>query len=272
MIYSSEFTRDRRARSAPAAAVCRANRTVLLVVCLPVLFALFAAAVGRVGEIVAALQRPAADRQRVGRFTREEAARRACYLVARVSGAPAGTVAAVDVEVYTNAGKRGLIPGSDEWDVSCRTTAARARGGTDYVVRLAADTGEPIVVRTPSDAAGVAPTPDTGEGDLRGRGGAGISRREAALWARRYLRLVGLPLPGGARLVRDRGYDFTFQCDGVAPDGVARMLRVRVSPKDGSLVHLQNVAYRKFGPLSLEREGTPGKDHGKRHDLPAGER
>jgi hypothetical protein len=232
---------------AAAAAVRQTNRPVLLVVCLPLLLALAAAAGGRIYQTVAARQR-AADRQQVGRFTRAEAARRAQELVARVTGVPVGAAEAVDVEVYSSsdAAKRARSVGGDEWDVLCRMAS---RG--DYLVRLAANSGEPILVRKEEEKA------DEGNeenGDLRRGGRTGVlSRREASLWARRYLRLVGLPLPADAWLVRDRGYDFNYDCGG--PDGThgtRRMLRVRVSPKDGHLEHLQNVVYRKYpGTLTM---------------------
>jgi hypothetical protein len=70
------------------------------------------------------------------------------------------------------------------------------------------------------------------------------SRREAQIWAKHYLNIVGLPLPADARLIQVKGNDdFTYQChDG---HGVARTLRVWVDPRDGSLEHLQNVIYRR---------------------------
>jgi len=234
--------------AAAMAAVRRANRPVQLVVGLPLLLALGGAVSGWVYERAS---RHYGDQQRVGRFTRPEAVRRAIGLVARVSGAPAGAIEAVRVEAYTNAVMRGLIPGSDEWDISCRTAS---RG--DYVLRIAAESGEPMLVGKTGElgeegaalvaTAGAAPTPDgtnEGNGDLR-RQDTVLSRREASLWARRYLSAVGLPLPKDARLVRYFAHEFTYDCGG--PNGMRRMLRVRVNPKDGSLEHLTNAIYHRF--------------------------
>jgi hypothetical protein len=80
------------------------------------------------------------------------------------------------------------------------------------------------------------------------------------LWAKRYLLLAGLRLPSDARLAKDRGYDFLFNC--AAADGATRELRVRVSPKDGSLEHLQNVTYQVFprDPLVTTPRQTTGRD------------
>ena len=76
------------------AAVRRANRPVQLVVGLPLLLAAGAAVSGWAYERGS---RHFGDQERVGRFTRPEAIRRAVGLVSLVSGAPAGAVEAFSV-------------------------------------------------------------------------------------------------------------------------------------------------------------------------------
>jgi hypothetical protein len=255
------------------AAVRRSNRPVQRLVGLPLLLALAAAVSGYVYERASDHY---GDQQRAGRFTRAQAGRRACDLVARVSGMPKAHEA-VSIDAYTTpvTTKRGVIPGGDEWDVLCRPavpTGVGGDGGNAYFLRIDADSGEPLLVRKERDAgewdvagdAEPAPQPardgeNEGSGDLRRPGPNVISRRQASLWARRYLRLVGLPLPKDAHLVQDRGYDFTYCCG--APNGTRRMLRVRVSPKDGSLEHLMNGTCRAFPPL---RESEANEPRGRR--------
>jgi hypothetical protein len=73
-----------------------------------------------------------------------------------------------------------------------------------------------------------------------------LSRCEAQGWEKHYLNLVGLPLPSDARLIQVQGNDdFTYLCPGA--QGVApRTLRVWVDPRDSSLLHLQNMVYRRY--------------------------
>jgi hypothetical protein len=173
--------------------------------------------------------------ERVGALTREQAARRAERLVARVTGQSAE---ALDAHGYSGSPGASAFSRRGEWQVTCQAGADR------YFLRLDAYTAEPIVVfKEGRRAENAGPDARTrADGDLTGRGG--VSRREALSWARRYLRLAGLPLPADARLLRDRGYDFLFRC--AAGAGASRTLRVRVSPGDGSLEHLHNVAYHLY--------------------------
>jgi hypothetical protein len=211
-------------------AVRRANRVVLLIACLPLLIAVAVAAAGR---ICVRLSHASLDDQRVGAMTRRQAVERANGLCAHIYGSPADEVAAFG---YENGGQPGEFPRHNEWQVLCRTATGRC------FLRIDADNGEPLVIRreagTSTGGASMA------NGDNRG----GISPREAAVWVRHYLRLAGLPMPHGAPMLHYSGYDLTYRL--AASNGAARMLRVRVNPKDGSLVHLQNVIFRKFSPAS----------------------
>jgi hypothetical protein len=182
----------------------------------------------------------------VGALTSAQAAQRAERHVARVTGIPARTL---DAHGYGGSTGAGAFPRSGEWQVTCQA------GEDRYFLRLDAYTAEPIVVfKEGGRTASAGPGPATrADGDLSGRGG--VSRREALSWARRYLRLAGLPLPADARLLKDRGYDFLFRC--AAGAGTSRTLRVRVSPGDGSLEHLHNVAYRLY-PRRLLASTAPG--------------
>jgi hypothetical protein len=213
-------------------AVRRANRALLFVACLPLLIAVAVAAVGRISDRVS---QHALDAQRIGAMTRRQALLRAEGLCRLIS--PDSPAEAVSAFGYSNGRQPGVFPRHDEWQVYCRSAAGR------YFLRIDADSGEPLVIRREAGApeADIAPA----NGDYRG----GISHQEAARWAHYYLRLVGLPRPNGTPVLRYGGYDFTYRLD--APKGPVRTLRVRINPKDGSLIHLQNVIFRKFAPVSL---------------------
>jgi hypothetical protein len=210
-----------------AAGARRANRAILLVACLPLFIAFAAAGAGRVYEHVAGR---IGDGRRVGAMTRRQAVASVMALCARL--APGVTIVEpLEVSGYdfTAAGRRAVH--YSEWHIQCRT----ANG--IYVIRLNAETGEPVLVCREREAGG---GDAAANGDFRGD----LSPREAMSWARRYLRLAGLPLPDGSQPLHRRGYDFTFLLP--SADGTARMLRVRVNRKDGNLEHLHNVVYRKF--------------------------
>jgi len=165
----------------------------------------------------------ATDSQGVGQITGSQAAASARKLTTTISGA--GPVTTIRVSgVYS------------DWQVFCRTAA----GG--YLFWIDADSGQPVaVLREPAADEGTGPPVN---GDLRG----GVSHREAMLWARRYLRRAGLPVPAGERPVRDHGFDFTFRV--AAAMGAMRLLRVGVNPKDGSLEHLYNLLCRRSRPAA----------------------
>src|SRR5262249_32788086 len=120
----------------------------------------------------------------------------------RMSGTRAPDVHVLDVAGYTKEAKVGVLPRCNEWDMHCRTVA-----GSPYFLRINADTGELIAVQRWPCPHEWNEIPAQGESSDRGRT---ISHREAQLWARRYLERAGLALPANARLLRDRGYEFTF--------------------------------------------------------------
>jgi hypothetical protein len=197
------------------------------------LFVLLASAAG--AQVYERVTRYYGASERVGALTREQAARRAEQLVTRLTGVPAQTL---DAQGYAGSTGVSAFPFCKEWQVTCQAGADR------YFLRLDAYTAEPFVVFKEGDRDG-STRPDRAEpvdGDLSGRGD--LSRQEALLWAKRYLQLAGLRLPADARLIKDRGYDVLFRC--AAGEGTTQELRVRVSPKDGSLEHLHNVTYRLF--------------------------
>jgi len=213
------------------AAVRRTNHPILLVTLLPLLLAF---AVAAAGWIYDQLSDHYLANRRIGAMTQRQAIAKATKLCAQITSGPAE---AFNFVGYGSAVQPGMLPRYNEWQVLCLTASGR------YFLRLDADSGEPIVIRredlTPAGSAAPA------NGDYHGD----ISRREATAWARYYLRLAGLPLPDSAPTLRSGGYDLTYRV-GASKKGEVRMLRVRVDPKDGSLVHLQNVLYHRFPPAA----------------------
>jgi len=195
---------------------------------------LFGMALGAVALAGCVYERiwPGITDQHIGQMTGSQAAASARKLTTTISGA--GAAETISVSGVGNSAPPGTSPRWCEWQVSCLTAA----GG--YFVCINANSGETMVVLREHEADdGAAPTAN---GDLH----SGVSHREAMLWARRYLRLAGLPVPAGERPFEDHGFDFTFRI-AVAP-GAMRVLRVGVNPRDGSLEHLFNLVHWKFRP------------------------
>jgi hypothetical protein len=223
-------------------AVRRRNRTILLFLSLPLLAACsVTAGIRGISCLSRTLTNP-----RLGVLNQRQAVAMATSLCAVVAGTRCREV---ETSGYGSDAEAGGLRQGNEWQVSCQAGSSR------YFLRLDGYRREVILIRrerpdhsSPRDtgAASEASAEAAQNGDLpAGR----VSPREAQGWARRYLSLVGLPLPARARLVQDRGgYDFTYQWNGDhrEADGLARELRVRVDPRDGSLEHLQNVVYQRF--------------------------
>jgi hypothetical protein len=218
-----------------AAAIRPRRRSTLLNLCLPLLAACAILAAGHGLERLAQARAPRNDR-RFGLMKQSQAVALATDLCSRIAGSPAE---ALDSRGFTN-GPGDRVRQFNVWQVWCRAGVGR------YYLRIDTDHQEVALIQREQEAA---TSGDIAPGNARPEHGdlpaGGISPREAKLWARRYLRLVGLPLPSDARLVRNpHRSDFIYECSGPSP-GLGRHLSVSIDPQDGSLEHLQNVVYRR---------------------------
>jgi hypothetical protein len=186
----------------------------------------------------------------------------ATTLCTRIAGAPAQALTVIG---YTN-GQGQTVRQWNERQVQCRA------GPWRYYLRIDADRREVSVIQREQSTDAAAMPPGNGavaeQADINGTNNGrnspngdlpagGISPREAPLLAQRYLRLVGLPLPANARLVRQwGGYDFTYACHD-ALSGVGRVLSVRIDLRDGSLERLQNLVYQRLSVPPLPPLQTP---------------